>query len=87
MRDLNSGRYVFGTNWICLELVIVVIQPAACDDACVDTVEADDVVGCEKGVEEETDHASNAVLGEDVHTIIDSDPEFNWNGLLALKVV
>lgn len=37
-------------------------------------LEADDVVGAEEGVEEETDHAGDAVLGEDIHRIVNPDP-------------
>jgi hypothetical protein len=37
-----------------------VVDPAAIDDACVDTVQADNVVGCEEGVEDQADYSSDA---------------------------
>jgi uncharacterized Fe-S center protein len=37
-----------------------VVDPAAIDDACVDTVQADNVVGCKKGVEDQADYSGDA---------------------------
>ena len=53
------------------------VEPTAVDRSRGDAVESDDVVGCEEGVEDEADHASYTMLCEDVHTIINTDPEFD----------
>ena len=66
-----------------VELAVVVDEPAAGHDAGVDAVEADDGGGCEEGVEDEADDAGDAVFGEDVHGVVDLDPEFDWGVLLA----
>lgn len=55
-------------------MFVVVIEPATVDDAGVDTIEADDIIGGEEGVEDETDHAGDAVFSEHVHTIINYIP-------------
>lgn len=80
----NDGRHnegVAGTSEdigdLDVELLVIVIQPATINH--VDSVEADDVVGGEEGVEEETDHACDAVLSEDIHAVIDTDPEFDYH--------
>lgn len=44
----------------------------------VDTVEADDVVGTEKTVEEETPHSSDTVLSEHIEGIVNLDPELDY---------
>lgn len=41
---------------------------------------ADNVVGAEEGVEEKTPHASDAVLCEHIHGVIDSDPVLDLGG-------
>lgn len=57
-----------------VELLPVVFDPAGGAVVDVDAVEADDVGGAEEGVEDEADHAGDAVLGEDVHAVVDADP-------------
>lgn len=42
--------------------------------------ETDDVVSAEEGVEKKTDHASDAVLSEHIHRVIDSDPVLDLGG-------
>jgi hypothetical protein len=49
----------------------------ACGQTVVDAVEADDVVGAEKAVEEESPHAGDTVLSEDIEGIVDLDPELD----------
>jgi hypothetical protein len=46
-------------------------------DTVIDTVEADDVVGAENAVEEESDHSSDTVLSEHIERIVNLDPEFD----------
>ncbi len=57
-----------------VQLLPVLVEPAADDDAGVDAVEADDVRCAKQGVEDEADHTGDAVLGENVHGVIDADP-------------
>jgi len=61
-----------------VELFVLVVDPAAGDDAGVDAVEADDVGCAEEGVGHEAEHASDGVLGEDVHGVVYVEPEFDW---------
>ena len=61
-----------------VHLTEVAVHPAAVDDAGVDAVEADDVVGAEERVEEETEHAGDGVFGEDVEGVVNSEEEFDW---------
>lgn len=65
-----------------VELLVVVVEPATSDNSGVDTVEADDVVGAEKGVENETNNTSNTVLSEHIHAIVDADPELDCEKLV-----
>ena len=58
-----------------IQLLVLVVDPAARDDARVDTVEPDDVVGREEGVEDESDKAADPVLGEHVERVVDAEPE------------
>ena len=62
-----------------IELLVVVVEPTAVDDTCVDSVEPNDVIGSEKGVEDEADHSSNTVLSEHIHAVVDADPELDYN--------
>ena len=55
----------------------VVIDEAAVDDASVDTVETDNVISAEEGVEEETEHAGDAMLSKHVEGVVDSEEEFD----------
>ncbi len=49
----------------------------ASSQAVVDTVKSDDVVCAEDSVQEETPHASDAVLSENIEGIINADPELD----------
>ncbi len=60
-----------------VQLLPVVVEPAAGDDTGADTVKANDVVGCKEAVKDETDHSGKAVFGEHVHTVVDADPELD----------
>jgi hypothetical protein len=66
-----------------VQLLVVVVEPAAGDDAGVDAVEANDVVGGEEGVEDEPDDAGDAVLGEHIHAVVNADPELDFSGVIA----
>jgi hypothetical protein len=64
-----------------VELAVVADGPAAdagagfwVGDACIDAVQAYDVVDAEERVEHQPNDAGEAVLGEDVHGVVDSDP-------------
>jgi len=59
-----------------VKLLVVVVEPST-SDSVVDTIETNDVVCAEKCIEDESDHASDAVLSEHVHTVINSDPELD----------
>lgn len=52
------------------------VKPASIDQASRDAIETDDVVCCEQAVEDEPDHACDAVLGQVVHGIVDAEVEF-----------
>jgi hypothetical protein len=68
-----------------VELLVVVVDPAASHTS-VDTVESDDVVGSEESVEDESNHTGDTVLSEDIHRIVDADPEFHcFMSVLPLK--
>ena len=71
----GGGEDVGGLD---VELLVFVVDPAACDVACAYAVEADDVGCTEEGVGEEAENAGDAVLGEDVHGVVDADEIFDW---------
>lgn len=60
----------------------VVVDPAA-SGASVDTVQADNVVSGEEGVEEETDDATDSVFGPHVERVINSNQELNLGSKVA----
>ena len=61
-----------------VKLLPVVVQPTAVYDTCVNTVKTDDPACAKEGVEDQADHSCDTVLGEHVHTIVNSDPELDW---------
>lgn len=69
-----------------VELLPVVVNPAAWERAVVDTIEADDVRGAKECVEDETDHASDTVLGENIHSIINADPVLDYRNVSTISV-
>lgn len=71
----GGGEDVGGLD---VELLVFVVDPAACDVARADAVEADDVGCAEEGVGEEPEYAGDAVLGEDVHGVVDAEEIFDW---------
>ncbi|KAH0194437.1 ammonium transporter, partial [Aureobasidium melanogenum] len=58
-----------------VHLLPVVLNPSTID--VVNTVKTNDVRGSENAVEEETNHASNTVLSEHIHSIINTNPELD----------
>lgn len=65
------------------ELDPIAVNPTTSKGTRADTVEANDV-GCGKDtVEEETDHAGDTVLGEDIHGIVNLDPVLDLGGEIA----
>ena len=63
------------------ELDVVTVEPPTRDDG--DAVKSGNVVGSEEGGEDVADDATDAVLGEDVESVIDSDPELDLGGEIA----
>ena len=63
-----------------VQLAPVAVREAARDEAGVDAVEADDVVGAEERVGQEADHAADSVLGEDVERVVDAEVVFDCGG-------
>ena len=57
------------------------VDPAARDDAGVDAIESDDVGCTEERIGHQPEHPCNAVLGEDVHCIVNMKVVFHWNAL------
>src|SRR4051812_49260206 len=66
-----------------VQLLPVLVEPATRDDAGADAVEADDVVGGEEGVEDQADHAADAVLSKHVERVVNADQELNLGGEIA----
>ena len=60
-----------------VELAIVVVDPAADDDACVDAIKADDVGRSKEGIGHQAQHAGDGVFGEDVERVIDIQQVLN----------
>lgn len=60
-----------------VELLVVLVQETTRDEAGVDTVETNDVVGREEAVEEEADNATDVMLGEHVEGVVDAEEEFD----------
>lgn len=59
-----------------IELLPVLVDETA-GDASVDPVKTNNVVGSEETVENETDHTSDTVLSEDIHSVINPDEIFD----------
>lgn len=57
---------------------------ATCN-AGVDTVESDDIVGSKDAVDEQSPHASDAVLSKDIKGVVNLDPEFDYMLLVRLN--
>ena len=68
-----------------VQLFPVVLDPAERVPGRIYPVERDNVVGAEDGVGEEAEHTGDAVLGKDVHAIIDADPVLDCEGMLAIN--
>lgn len=61
----------------------VVAVEEATDGARVDAVEANDVLAGEEGVEDEADHAADAVLSKDIERVVDADEELDLGAKVA----
>jgi len=65
----------------------VELLPLLVDEAAhvirVHAVEADDVVGAEQGIEDEADHAGDAMLSEYVHCVVDADQVLHLGAIVA----
>jgi len=59
-----------------VELLPVVLDPADRWESGVDTVKRVDVGRAEYGVRKESENTSHAVLGEDIHRVVNTDPVF-----------
>lgn len=70
-----------------VELLVVVVGPAADDDAGVDAVEADDVGCSEKGIGDEAEDTGDTVLGKDVHGVINAKPVLDWKRLCQQWII
>ena len=57
------------------------VDPASLDDASVDTVKSDDVGCAEECIGEQTEYTPNAVLGEDIQGIVNSQVIFHYDTL------
>ena len=64
--DEGVGRARADVRDLDVKLLVVVVQPAARDDAGVDTIETDDVSSAKESVEDEADNTADAVLGKNV---------------------
>lgn len=71
-----------GSNLPADDLVVAVEEAA--EGARVDAVEADNLLAGEEGVEEEADHAADAVLGEDIEGVVNADEELDCGKRLAM---
>lgn len=76
--DERVGRAGDDVRELDVELLPSRVEEAA-RQAVVDAVEADDGGGADEGVGEEAEHARDAVLGEDVHGVVDLDPVLDCN--------
>lgn len=80
--DGGHGEGVAGASYdvgyLDIELAVIVVDPAAINETSIHAIKANDVVGGKEAVEDKTDHASDAVFGENVHAVVNSDPELNY---------
>jgi len=60
----------------------VMVEPAA-SDASVNTIQTDNVIGSEEGVEEQPDDSADAVFSPHVERVIDSNQELNLGSKIA----
>jgi len=65
-----------------VQLLVVLVQKASIDTV-VNSVETDNVVGTKETIENETNHACNTVLCENVHGIIDVDHVLDLGCVIA----
>jgi hypothetical protein len=65
-----------------VQLLPLVVEPSSSHSG-VDTVHADDEIGGEETVEDETDHASDSVLSEHIHGIVDADQILDLGAVIA----
>lgn len=53
------------------------VEPATVDEASVHAIQANDVVRTKESVENESDHSTDCVLGEDIEGVVDANQEFD----------
>jgi hypothetical protein len=67
-----------------VELLPVVVQPTTVDETItVENIKADNLRGAEKGVEQENNHTSDAVLSEHIHCVVNLDPVLDLDRKIA----
>ena len=76
-----------------VELAVVPNRPPSDSGASVrvegssiDAIQSNNIVNTEEGVEHQPNHTGNAVLGEHVHRVVDSDPIFDWDLCQSLRL-
>lgn len=60
-----------------VHLAPVTVDESTGNNAGVDTVETDDIIGTEDGVEEETDHTTDSVLSKHIEGVVNSKDVFD----------
>lgn len=68
-----------------VEFAVVVVDPAALDDASVDTVKSDDVGCAEECIRHQTEHTGNGVLSENIQCVVNTYIVFYCDLLDAQK--
>jgi hypothetical protein len=61
-----------------VELLPVVLDPPAWEEASVDAVKTNDSTVTEEAIKEETDHTSDTMLSEHIEGVVNSDPELDY---------
>lgn len=63
-----------------VQLLPVAVDEATGDDAGIDSIQSDNVIGTKERIEDEADHAGETVFCHHVHTIINVNPELDCKG-------
>lgn len=66
-----------------VELFVIVVEPAAGNNAGVDTIKTDYIVCGKESIEDESNDTGHAVLSQHIHRVIDADPELNLGAVIA----
>ncbi len=80
----NKGVGAAGHNVsdLDVEKLVVLVEEAA-GDASVDTIQADDVIGSEEGVEDQTDNAADSVFSEHIEGVVNANEELELGAKIA----